>query len=511
MSSPEKSHRFRIRVANLFLVFTCVFSGQSAAQQAESQPKEPLNQWSGSSLGMKGFGFAPKNFFVGKIRPGLAADRAGLKPYDRFIRVGNIDLLKQTKTDLQEYLDQLAPQSKIKIVIGRREEIDGKASENEKRLEFELVTDSKAMADGWAAADLISRNKIVSELLEEREAQALLDDFTEKLIPKIRSAPDPRTAYELINEHLDDLDISHCTIIPKWMYDKRTQKMSGRIGVSLKRFTEDGAGRYFIVDMEPGGPAYKSAIQIGDQVISVNGIDLENSGRLTLAGMEQRHQFFKISAMKGETLRLAFRPKPDSKIKSADIKTDNELNAAAATRASVRVLAHQGKKIGYCRLWDLMTMEINSCLEQAIKKSFVDCDALIVDLRGRGGKTGVLTRIQKTIAESGLPTVGIIDKHTRSAKEVLAYRLKHIEKVILVGQKTAGAVTWSRTTRLPSGAGLRYPSIPADKISAYTGGISLEGKGVEPDIVVPFTLQFSAGADPLLNAAKVQAAKEIDE
>lgn len=471
------------------------------------QPEEPLDRWQGSSLGFTLIGFAPGHFMVEKVRSGLAASVAGLQAEDKLLEVGPVDLLTQSKSDLKSYLEQLAPNSTIKVVVKRQVESNGK--QVEKRIDLRLVTDSKAMLDGWIVADRLQNNRIIRQSLDERKQLEKLENLSENILRDIKKAATPRQAYERLNHRIDELGVSHTAIIPAWGYQRLTNQAKGGIGLTLQRQTRAGKSQYFVIDMEPGGPAHTSVMTIGDQVLSVNEIALEKSARLILAGEEQHQQLFMIASEKDETLQLAIRKKEKGPTQTVLLKTDINLSANSASKSSLRVIKHDGKKFGYYRIWNLMSMKVDAYLSRAIEEEFKDCDGLIIDMRGRGGSIPVVQRIEKTILGAELPVVGIIDKHSRSAKEILAIRLKGNDNVLLLGQRTCGAVTAATFAKLPSGNALMFPVSSGQRLSRYTRNINLEGKGVAPDIEVQFDLPFIGGKDPLLAAGKNQLLKML--
>ena len=94
------------------------------------------------------------------------------------------------------------------------------------------------------------------------------------------------------------------------------------------------------------------------------------------------------------------------------------------------------------------------------------------------------------------PVVAIIDEGTRSALEVFAYALK-VNGIPLVGTRTAGAVLAGRAFLLPDDSLLEL----AVSDAVIGDNVRLEGRGVEPDIAVPFTLPYANGKDAQLDAA----------
>ena len=124
-----------------------------------------------------------------------------------------------------------------------------------------------------------------------------------------------------------------------------------------------------------------------------------------------------------------------------------------------------------------------------------------MDLRGRGGIVPAVTSLNQTVAKLDKPVVVVIDGLTRSAKEMLAYLLKKHDHVLVVGMKTAGAVTGATIANLPSGNSLMFPVASADSLKQFVDGAIIEGIGVEPDEEVNYFVPYSAGEDRILKVA----------
>jgi C-terminal processing protease CtpA/Prc len=139
-------------------------------------------------------------------------------------------------------------------------------------------------------------------------------------------------------------------------------------------------------------------------------------------------------------------------------------------------------------------------LRDAVTEDFAACDGLVVDLRGRGGSTltvtSLLAVVQWANREWGRPIVFLIDHGTRSAKEVFAHEVKRQGLGTLIGQTTAGAVVPATFESVGHGMVLMYPAF---SLGRYTR--ILEGRGVVPDVEIEDAGPYSAGRDPILDAA----------
>jgi carboxyl-terminal processing protease len=95
-----------------------------------------------------------------------------------------------------------------------------------------------------------------------------------------------------------------------------------------------------------------------------------------------------------------------------------------------------------------------------------------------------------------VPATVLINRGTRSGKEIIAYAIKKHHLARMVGDNTGGAVLPGSPFCLDNGAILYLTS------SRLTvDGEVLEAKGVAPDVVVSFDLRYAAGRDPQLEAA----------
>jgi carboxyl-terminal processing protease len=101
----------------------------------------------------------------------------------------------------------------------------------------------------------------------------------------------------------------------------------------------------------------------------------------------------------------------------------------------------------------------------------------------------------------------LVNEGSRSAKEILAFGFQQYRIGPVVGAKTAGAVVAGSPFLMQDGS-LLYLAVANVFVD---GEHRLEGAGVTPDIVVPFTLEYAQGADPQKERAievALEAAKQ---
>jgi carboxyl-terminal processing protease len=185
-----------------------------------------------------------------------------------------------------------------------------------------------------------------------------------------------------------------------------------------------------------------------------------------------------------------------------------------ALRTSVRVIEHGGQRLGYVRIWSYARREYHRVLiEELAEGSLKDVDGLVLDLRGGwGGAQPEYAElfvggapIMSFVGRDGReafasfrwrrPVVVLVDEGTRSGKEVVAFGLQR-QAVPVVGSRTSGALLAARGFLLSDGS-LLVLAVSDVRVE----GERLEGRGVVPDLDVPFRLPYAAGRDPQLDAA----------
>lgn len=185
-------------------------------------------------------------------------------------------------------------------------------------------------------------------------------------------------------------------------------------------------------------------------------------------------------------------------------------------------LMNEGKyKLGYYHFWSGGEGSTDA-FSEAIGTSLLHADGLILDLRdGYGGASfedlDVFFRPRsaypdmKNIARNGSnsirqyfdkPLVVLINKGSRSGKELMAFGIKRSKRGTLIGDTTAGYVLGGRFRLLDDHCALYVAAV-----DVLLDGNRLEGKGVEPDIVVSDNL---GEKDEVLAAAIKNLKDQLD-
>jgi len=232
------------------------------------------------------------------------------------------------------------------------------------------------------------------------------------------------------------------------------------------------------------GVAERAGLKLGDEIVAIDAEPALDSDALVDAGydpMPERPRLFFLRPSAGSvdlTIRSSIKSKPRAVTLAAE-----ESSGLAAGHRSVRVLKRGDKRIGVLHLW-MVARGSAKLVQEALRGELAGCDALVVDLRGRGGFAdeinGILApfraahakgRARDEVGKWTKPVVFLIDDRSRSAKELLAWNIRHERLGELVGEKTEGAVLGAGFMPLPGGLYLEVGMIDVP----VADGSSLEG------------------------------------
>lgn len=178
--------------------------------------------------------------------------------------------------------------------------------------------------------------------------------------------------------------------------------------------------------------------------------------------------------------------------------------------------------------------DINLQVRQAVSTANENgIDALILDLRGNpgglgamaSGLSGLMTSQQLSLGTMRLregeinfiafpqrnpftgPVAILVDGHSASTSEIMAGGLQEAGRAIVVGRRTAGAALPSYFAELPNGDILQH----AIADFRTPSGVSIEGLGVTPDVIIPTRQEMISGDERFVVDAAVRALMEKGE
>jgi carboxyl-terminal processing protease len=301
----------------------------------------------------------------------------------------------------------------------------------------------------------------------------------------------------VVDALLRHVPASHLALYSKATYDHLMAELARTDAPTFGFEVEQFAGQFFVTGLLEGGPAAIAGLSRGDRVVSVDGVPLGGSPRLDRssddAHLPDRPRHYLLGAA-GDELRLTVQRAAGAPTSEVVVPCV-EYSAWRAAQASVAVREVDGVRVGYVHYWFIHIGGVTKHFKEALNGQLADCAAYVVDLRGRGGDGMAAQALVTAIGKLDKPCVALIDRGTRSAKEVIAYELRARESATLVGEHTARAVIPATFKNVGRHDVLMYPTFT---LGDYTKKIELQG--VAPHVAVEDRLPFAAGADPILAA-----------
>src|SRR5690606_6769011 len=143
-------------------------------------------------------------------------------------------------------------------------------------------------------------------------------------------------------------------------------------GIGIATATIDG--KTFIADVYDGGPAARSGLTVGDEIVTVDAAP-----------------FAEIDSFKGKaggTATVAVRRADGADPVAVGVSVESIQPTdmfLAAIRSSATVIERDGFRIGYLRIWAYAARDTSEVIAAALAGPLADVDGLVLDLRGRWG------------------------------------------------------------------------------------------------------------------------------
>jgi carboxyl-terminal processing protease len=343
----------------------------------------------------------------------------------------------------------------------------------------------------------------------------------EQYAPRAAQAASMRAFAEVVNAMLDELQTSHTafyTPLDPAYHQLLSIFAAGPLGDEIRALYPDGAvsypgigifteevdGQTFVSGVLEGGPAHAAGLLAGDRIEGVAGAPFE-----PIASFEGRvGQDVTITVQ-----RTAGAAPMDLTVRPAQLEPEAAL--LTAMEQSIRLIEAGGRRVGYVHAWSYAGEAFHELLQGEVAfGALKDADALVLDLRGGWGgasptylnlfnpRVPALTQVGRDGQANTFdfqwrkPVALLVDGGSRSGKEVLAYGFKKYGLGPVGGAKTAGAVVGGRPFLIRGGM-LLYLAVADTRVD----GERLEGRGIVPDVEVPFSLPYAEGRDPQLDAA----------
>ena len=335
-------------------------------------------------------------------------------------------------------------------------------------------------------------------------------DFIQDSLPVLEKEYHPRFAKAsaemrpvLMRQFVARLGTSHTEYLtpddPLYYQLAATFQLPGTTYPTIGVIAQNIGDQIFVVSVLPGGAADKAGVLAGDEILSVN--DKPFRPVASFRGLQ------------GKSIRLAIKRTAAEKPKTFTLTPEvlNPLDEALrAEKASFRIETIRGHKIGYVHIYLYGGQQFQEALEEALLWGPLhEADAVIIDLRfGLGGADPSYLRlfdknipVLTSVDQKGVkntydpqwrkPVAYLVDRSSRSGKEILAYAARKYGTALVLGDTTAGAVL----------AGSLFPISNGDRLylavtDAYVDGERIEGHGVAPNVWIPWDIRYQKGVDP---------------
>ncbi|UCC83966.1 MAG: PDZ domain-containing protein, partial [Gemmatimonadota bacterium] len=313
------------------------------------------------------------------------------------------------------------------------------------------------LATGLARQDAPASSECAANLLESvvavLEERYYHEDFREARLPGLAARYRPRAAEAcglaeqraVAFEFLSEIPASHLSLFSGASFRRIVAELRGRPSPTVGFELLELDGEHFVHNVVDGGPAAEAGLLSGDRVLAIAGQPVASSPRLDWRTDDAYRDDPPLRALlvaDGEAIDLLVEPRPGAQ--RAIRVSARPYSLLEASRASAQIYERGDVAIGYFHLWLVQFTGVSELLRQKLETELAASDALVFDLRGRGGNRATVPRLLEVLddarAARDLPLVALIDRGTRSAKEVIAHELRKRGRTLLVGERTAGAV-----------------------------------------------------------------------
>ena len=326
------------------------------------------------------------------------------------------------------------------------------------------------------------RMRVFTEVLAEIQQKYVEKKSTDELITYaikgMVSRLDPHSSY----------------LTPDEFKDLQIETKGSFSGVGIEITMRDGV--LTVVSPIEGTPAYQAGVQAGDRIIKIN-------GKLT-KGMSLMDAVKYIRGPKGSKVTLTVLREGAARLKDITIVRD-----IIPLRSVRYYLLEDG--YGYVRISNFQedttedlvkALEVlqnrkpmlkglvldlrndpGGLLQEAISVAdqFLD-QGVIVSTKGRLPSQDMVFRATSTVTAGDYPIVCLVNNGSASASEIVAGALQDHKRAVILGTRSFGKGSVQTIIPLDDKGALRLTTA-----RYYTpSGRSIQAKGIEPDVVVPF-------------------------
>ena len=361
------------------------------------------------------------------------------------------------------------------------------------------------------------------------------DAIHDQYEPLVATAEDDQILYQLLNQMLWELKVSHAVVGPadKWPSVEPAVWESGETGINLLLLDDQAV----ITRIDTGSPAEEAGLRPGFIIQAIEGISVEN-----IIADAHKHlappynEQGRIENVTRQLLSLIYGD-PGTCVTLAYMDENDELLEGCIGRIQRSRVGYMGEllppsylefssgrlesDIAYIRFNTFHPDLVPDMIEAVTELR--DAPGMIIDLRGNPGgdpntanqlaaqfmpgqvnfggfktRSGFFTQSFEGLDTYAGPIIILIDARSFSASEYFASGMQSIGRAAIIGQRSPGGLTAMNVIEIQNNAILGYP---VAKLITPSGEV-LEGVGVKPDIEVHLDRdELLQGIDSQLEAA----------
>lgn len=220
-------------------------------------------------------------------------------------------------------------------------------------------------------------------------------------------------------------------------------------------------GKLFVNEVSEGHPSQKNDIRPGDQIVKINGVEVEGKERSQISQLLRGPKGSPVNLVLSREGTVISKTITREEIKQPNVSysgmLDNQIgyirldkfleNSGQEVREALEKINKQNPK---GLILDLRNNG-GGILQEAVKivNLFVDKNTLVVTQKGRNPEKSVTYKTTANAIAPNLPVVVLINGSSASASEIVAGALQDLDRGIVVGQRSYGKGLVQQTFNLP--------------------------------------------------------------
>jgi carboxyl-terminal processing protease len=325
------------------------------------------------------------------------------------------------------------------------------------------------------------------------QSRGVIDEAADRIVAKA-ARPVEREALEraAVEGMLRALGDRWSTYYGKTEFTSFQAALEGRysgVGLWLRGSTGGAGSGVEVGSVQPGSPADRAGLVAGDLLLSVDGTVVTSSDVPTVAGLLRgaERSTVRVAVRRGSATRTVDLTR--TTFSTDDVTVErlegniSRVAVSAFTRGVGRDLAQaleaDGTEAAGGVVLDLRDNP-GGLLDEAVAVASVFLDGgPVVSYERRGRASETLEAFAG--GDVATPLVVLVNPSTASAAEVVAAAMQDRNRAVVVGTRTYGKGSVQEPSTLSDGSALELT------VGRYLtpAGRSLDGVGVEPDVVVP--------------------------